>query len=542
MYANSSMKKPFRPDLQHSLLDARLDRRLSLRKNRLQNMLEQKRSSQIFLTIKNSLSEMYNTINAVNCDRECIFKYIKNLPDKEKEEDILFNVMMIRKFCQETLDEQKLSELNGQGLCKELVNLFSRENIINNPLFVYEIFWIFINITSYTKKSSIAIYLYKRGIIGIIKRIITKEFIHTDNLASVISEFLRNFANELPKEYQQIFIDEKIIMFQIEQYKINHYSPKTKLDIIVSIISMIYKADTPNTIEERILYELCVQEVNCGFQQLQNKGFIVEQGDDYQKFIKSILVLSRLMDKNFNLFVRLNEINIFNMFAQILLNWKDINNYVVQDAILRVFSSLSTRNNNEYSLFLLRNGLLNLYTELLRSPLYQRNAILLEEILFAIGNFESAADQRNELNLMEFFNNKPFLEALFSLDLKSLLPTVKNKYFQCVCTLTLTPNTEDIFFLIDHGIILNFVELFRDTETNYKEQNFVYATEALIQIYSYTHYTEEQRQLLIAIAEQSGLLAYVESGILSMKSNILLEEFAQLERFIKIQKGEMILE
>ena len=94
MYANSSMKKPFRPDLQHSLLDARLDRRLSLRKNRLQNMLEQKRSSQIFLTIKNSLSEMYNTINAVNCDRECIFKYIKNLPDKKKEEDIDYHLLM----------------------------------------------------------------------------------------------------------------------------------------------------------------------------------------------------------------------------------------------------------------------------------------------------------------------------------------------------------------------------------------------------------------------------------------------------------------
>lgn len=541
MYANSQMKKPFRPDLQRSLLDARLDRRLSLRKTRLENMLAQKRSDALCLNIKNSLSEMYQSINALECNKEYIFKYIKNLPNKEKEEDILFNVMMIRKFCMTIISEEKLSELNGQGLCKELVNLFSRENIINNPIFVYEIFWIFINITSYTKKSAIATYLYKRGIIGIIKEIITKEFVHTDKMACVISEFLRNFANELPKEYQQIFIDEKIIMFQIEQYKMN-YSHNTRLQILISIVSMIYKANTPNTIEERNLYELCVREVNCGFQQLQNKGFVIEKEDDYQMFIKSVLVLSSLMDKNFNLFVRLNEINIFNMFAQILLNCKDINNYTVQRSILLVFSSLSTRNNNEYSLFLLRNGLLNLYTELLRSPFYLTNSILLDEILFAIGNFESAADQRNELNLMEFFKNRPFLEALFSLDFKTLIPSLKQKYFQCVCTLTLTPNTEDIFFLIDQGIISNFAELFRDIETNYKAQNFIYAIEALIQIYSYTHYTEEQRQRLIAIAEENALLGNVENGILSMKLNILEEEFEQLERCINMQKGGMILE
>lgn len=541
MYANSQMKKPFRPDLQRSLLDARLDRRLSLRKTRLENMLAQKRSDALCLNIKNSLSEMYQSINALECNKEYIFKYIKNLPNKEKEEDILFNVMMIRKFCMTIISEEKLSELNGQGLCKELVNLFSRENIINNPIFVYEIFWIFINITSYTKKSAIATYLYKRGIIGIIKEIITKEFVHTDKMACVISEFLRNFANELPKEYQQIFINEKIIMFQIEQYKMN-YSHNTRLQILISIVSMIYKANTPNTIEERNLYELCVREVNCGFQQLQNKGFVIEKEDDYQMFIKSVLVLSSLMDKNFNLFVRLNEINIFNMFAQILLNCKDINNYTVQRSILLVFSSLSTRNNNEYSLFLLRNGLLNLYTELLRSPFYLTNSILLDEILFAIGNFESAADQRNELNLMEFFKNRPFLEALFSLDFKTLIPSLKQKYFQCVCTLTLTPNTEDIFFLIDQGIISNFAELFRDIETNYKAQNFIYAIEALIQIYSYTHYTEEQRQRLIAIAEENALLGNVENGILSMKLNILEEEFEQLERCINMQKGGMILE
>lgn len=541
MYANSQMKKPFRPDLQRSLLDARLDRRLSLRKTRLENMLAQKRSDALCLNIKNSLSEMYQSINALECNKEYIFKYIKNLPNKEKEEDILFNVMMIRKFCMTIISEEKLSELNGQGLCKELVNLFSRENIINNPIFVYEIFWIFINITSYTKKSAIATYLYKRGIIGIIKEIITKEFVHTDKMACVISEFLRNFANELPKEYQQIFIDEKIIMFQIEQYKMN-YSHNTRLQILISIVSMIYKANTPNTIEERNLYELCVREVNCGFQQLQNKGFVIEKEDDYQMFIKSVLVLSSLMDKNFNLFVRLNEINIFNMFAQILLNCKDINNYTVQRSILLVFSSLSTRNNNEYSLFLLRNGLLNLYTELLRSPFYLTNSILLDEILFAIGNFESAADQRNELNLMEFFKNRPFLEALFSLDFKTLIPSLKQKYFQCVCTLTLTPNTEDIFFLIDQGIISNFAELFRDIETNFKAQNFIYAIEALIQIYSYTHYTEEQRQRLIAIAEENALLGNVENGILSMKLNILEEEFEQLERCINMQKGGMILE
>ena len=541
MYANSQMKKPFRPDLQRSLLDARLDRRLSLRKTRLENMLAQKRSDALCLNIKNSLSEMYQSINALECNKEYIFKYIKNLPNKEKEEDILFNVMMIRKFCMTIISEEKLSELNGQGLCKELVNLFSRENIINNPIFVYEIFWIFINITSYTKKSAIATYLYKRGIIGIIKEIITKEFVHTDKMVCVISEFLRNFANELPKEYQQIFIDEKIIMFQIEQYKMN-YSHNTRLQILISIVSMIYKANTPNTIEERNLYELCVREVNCGFQQLQNKGFVIEKEDDYQMFIKSVLVLSSLMDKNFNLFVRLNEINIFNMFAQILLNCKDINNYTVQRSILLVFSSLSTRNNNEYSLFLLRNGLLNLYTELLRSPFYLTNSILLDEILFAIGNFESAADQRNELNLMEFFKNRPFLEALFSLDFKTLIPSLKQKYFQCVCTLTLTPNTEDIFFLIDQGIISNFAELFRDIETNYKAQNFIYAIEALIQIYSYTHYTEEQRQRLIAIAEENALLGNVENGILSMKLNILEEEFEQLERCINMQKGGMILE
>ena len=541
MYANSQMKKPFRPDLQRSLLDARLDRRLSLRKTRLENMLAQKRSDALCLNIKNSLSEMYQSINALECNKEYIFKYIKNLPNKEKEEDILFNVMMIRKFCMTIISEEKLSELNGQGLCKELVNLFSRENIINNPIFVYEIFWIFINITSYTKKSAIATYLYKKGIIGIIKEIIAKEFVHTDKMVCVISEFLRNFANELPKEYQQIFIDEKIIMFQIEQYKMN-YSHNTRLQILISIVSMIYKANTPNTIEERNLYELCVREVNCGFQQLQNKGFVIEKEDDYQMFIKSVLVLSSLMDKNFNLFVRLNEINIFNMFAQILLNCKDINNYTVQRSILLVFSSLSTRNNNEYSLFLLRNGLLNLYTELLRSPFYLTNSILLDEILFAIGNFESAADQRNELNLMEFFKNRPFLEALFSLDFKTLIPSLKQKYFQCVCTLTLTPNTEDIFFLIDQGIISNFAELFRDIETNFKAQNFIYAIEALIQIYSYTHYTEEQRQRLIAIAEENALLGNVENGILSMKSDILEEEFEQLERCINMQKGGMILE
>ena len=541
MYANSQMKKPFRPDLQRSLLDARLDRRLSLRKTRLENMLAQKRSDALCLNIKNSLSEMYQSINALECNKEYIFKYIKNLPNKEKEEDILFNVMMIRKFCMTIISEEKLSELNGQGLCKELVNLFSRENIINNPIFVYEIFWIFINITSYTKKSAIATYLYKKGIIGIIKEIFAKEFVHTDKMACVISEFLRNFANELPKEYQQIFIDEKIIMFQIEQYKMN-YSHNTRLQILISIVSMIYKANTPNTIEERNLYELCVREVNCGFQQLQNKGFVIEKEDDYQMFIKSVLVLSSLMDKNFNLFVRLNEINIFNMFAQILLNCKDINNYTVQRSILLVFSSLSTRNNNEYSLFLLRNGLLNLYTELLRSPFYLTNSILLDEILFAIGNFESAADQRNELNLMEFFKNRPFLEALFSLDFKTLIPSLKQKYFQCVCTLTLTPNTEDIFFLIAQGIISNFAELFRDIETNFKAQNFIYAIEALIQIYSYTHYTEEQRQRLIAIAEENALLGNVENGILSMKSDILEEEFEQLERCINMQKGGMILE
>lgn len=541
MLANSQMKKPFRPDLQRSLLDARLDRRLSLRKTRLENMLAQKRSDALCLNIKNSLSEMYQSINALECNKEYIFKYIKNLPNKEKEEDILFNVMMIRKFCMTIISEEKLSELNGQGLCKELVNLFSRENIINNPIFVYEIFWIFINITSYTKKSAIATCLYRRGIIGIIKEIFTKEFVHTDKMACVISEFLRNFANELPKEYQQIFIDEKIIMFQIEQYKMN-YSHNTRLQILISIVSMIYKANTPNTIEERNLYELCVREVNCGFQQLQNKGFVIEKEDDYQMFIKSVLVLSSLMDKNFNLFVRLNEINIFNIFAQILLNCKDINKYTVQRSILLVFSSLSTRNNNEYSLFLLRNGLLNLYTELLRSPFYLTNSILLDEILFAIGNFESAADQRNELNLMEFFKNRPFLEALFSLDFKTLIPSLKQKYFQCVCTLTLTPNTEDIFFLIDQGIISNFAELFRDIETNYKAQNFIYAIEALIQIYSYTHYTEEQRQRLIAIAEENALLGNVENGILSMKLNILEEEFEQLERCINMQKGGMILE
>lgn len=541
MYANSQMKKPFRPDLQRSLLDARLDRRLSLRKTRLDNMLAQKRSDALCLNIKNSLSEMYQSINALECNKEFIFKYIKNLPNKEKEEDILFNVMMIRKFCMTIISEEKLSELNGQGLCKELVNLFSRENIINNPIFVYEIFWIFINITSYTKKSAIATYLYKKGIIGIIKEIFAKEFVQTDKMACVISEFLRNFANELPKEYQQIFIDEKIIMFQIEQYKMN-YSHNTRLQILISIVSMIYKANTPNTIEERNLYELCVREVNCGFQQLQNKGFVIEKEDDYQMFIKSVLVLSSLMDKNFNLFVRLNEINIFNMFAQILLNYKDINNYTVQRSILLVFSSLSTRNNNEYSLFLLRNGLLNLYTELLRSPFYLTNSILLDEILFAIGNFESAADQRNELNLMEFFKNRPFLEALFSLDFKTLIPSLKQKYFQCVCTLTLTPNTEDIFFLIDQGIISNFAELFRDIETNYKAQNFIYAIEALIQIYSYTHYTEEQRQRLIAIAEENALLGNVENGIFLMKSDILEEEFEQLERCINMQKGGMILE
>ena len=541
MYANSQMKKPFRPDLQRSLLDARLDRRLSLRKTRLENMLAQKRSDALCLNIKNSLSEMYQSINALECNKEYIFKYIKNLPNKEKEEDILFNVMMIRKFCMTIISEVKLSELNGQGLCKELVNLFSRENIINNPIFVYEIFWIFINITSYTKKSAIATYLYKKGIIGIIKEIFAKEFVQTDKMACVISEFLRNFANELPKEYQQIFIDEKIIMFQIEQYKMN-YSHNTRLQILISIVSMIYKANTPNTIEERNLYELCIREVNCGFQQLQNKGFVIEKEDDYQMFIKSVLVLSSLMDKNFNLFVRLNEINIFNIFAQILLNCKDINNYTVQRSILLVFSSLSTRNNNEYSLFLLRNGLLNLYTELLRSSFYLTNSILLDEILFAIGNFESAADQRNELNLMEFFKNRPFLEALFSLDFKTLIPSLKQKYFQCVCTLTLTPNTEDIFFLIDQGIISNFAELFRDIETNYKAQNFIYAIEALIQIYSYTHYTEEQRQRLITIAEENALLGNVENGILSMKSDILEEEFEQLERCINMQKGGMILE
>lgn len=541
MYANSQMKKPFRPDLQRSLLDARLDRRLSLRKTRLDNMLAQKRSDALCLNIKNSLSEMYQSINALECNKEFIFKYIKNLPNKEKEEDILFNVMMIRKFCMTIISEEKLSELNGQGLCKELVNLFSRENIINNPIFVYEIFWIFINITSYTKKSAIATYLYKKGIIGIIKEIFAKEFVQTDKMACVISEFLRNFANELPKEYQQIFIDEKIIMFQIEQYKMN-YSHNTRLQILISIVSMIYKANTPNTIEERNLYELCIREVNCGFQQLQNKGFVIEKEDDYQMFIKSVLVLSSLMDKNFNLFVRLNEINIFNIFAQILLNCKDINNYTVQRSILLVFSSLSTRNNNEYSLFLLRNGLLNLYTELLRSSFYLTNSILLDEILFAIGNFESAADQRNELNLMEFFKNRPFLEALFSLDFKTLIPSLKQKYFQCVCTLTLTPNTEDIFFLIDQGIISNFAELFRDIETNYKAQNFIYAIEALIQIYSYTHYTEEQRQRLITIAEENALLGNVENGILSMKSDILEEEFEQLERCINMQKGGMILE
>ena len=76
MYANSQMKKPFRPDLQRSLLDARLDRRLSLRKTRLENMLAQKRSDALCLNIKNSLSEMYQSINALECNKEYIFNKI----------------------------------------------------------------------------------------------------------------------------------------------------------------------------------------------------------------------------------------------------------------------------------------------------------------------------------------------------------------------------------------------------------------------------------------------------------------------------------
>lgn len=438
------------------------------------------------------------------------------------------------------LNEEEVSELNGQGIIKELIDLFNRENIINNPLFVYEIFWIFINITSYTKRVTIANSLHKRGIVGVVKSLLSKEFMHNDDMITIISEFLRNFANGLKKEQRQIFIDEKIIMLQIEQYMMK-YSPKTKLAIIESIVSMINRANTQNTNEERMLYELGVREVNSGFQEMQNKGFVINDEEEYQMFIKFVFTLSNLMENNFNVFVRLNEIQVFNIFAQILLNLKDANHIKVQYSILKVFSSLSTRKNNEYSLFLLRNGLLNLYNELLRNFLYRNNDILMDEILFAISNFESAEDQRNELNLMEFFNNRPFIESLFSLDFKTLLPILKIKYFQCICNLTLTPNTEDIFFLIDQGIIRNFAELFSDIETNYNEQNFIYAIEALIQIYGYTHYTEEQKRILIKIAEETDLLSNVESGVLLMKSNCLIEETEKLENYFNIMKGTAMI-